>query len=545
MTDYSRTSIPSRIENWWLSECLGSGFSGAIYKATHLYTRQVVALKLQDKDEACPTNRYERYFYPILQGGLGMPTLWGSGVDGRWDWLAIDLLGTSLDRLYRQSGKNVMDLRSVCCLAQQIIARLEFMHDKGILHRDIQLGNCVVGPAPHEQTIYMIDFGFSKQYIDPRTKRHIPDSNKPRDFLGNYYFTSVNVHCRGKVPSRRDDLEAVALMMIHLLTPGGLSWVRNGVPKTDHAHTRLKREKQRASPEDLCRGLPSEFEEFLRYCRRLKFAERPDYTRWISEFKELAVSHGFPESDAFVWPPPATPSVHVERNPRMSLPLQVRAEDKDLENAVGALANLALGSRQILGERDVNENTPRTAEGAAAKPKPSNPKDDAVVVVSSDSENEQPLTPAIGARMPKAVHLASLARKVPSTTDNAALSKLVLEFWQVFVSSRSRALTKEGFSFLDALYKQLSDPSVYVVPMRTSRSRGQQHTENAEVLDRAAKMNELLKLRIDVGKASNNKALAKMVADFGSVIDKSNGRTLTKDALGFLEGLAARLRTLE
>ena len=108
------------------------------------------------------------------------------------------------------------------------------------------------------------------------------------------------------MPSRRDDLEAVALMLIHLLTPNGLSWTRNGVPKTDIAHERLKRAKESASPAELCAGLPSEFEEFLRYCRRLKFAERPDYTRWISEFNELAVSHGFPESDAFVWPPPVT-----------------------------------------------------------------------------------------------------------------------------------------------------------------------------------------------------------------------------------------------
>ena len=72
-------------------------------------------------------------------------------------------------------------------------------------------------------------------------------------------------------------MEALALMLVHLLTPGGLSWTRNGVPKTDAAHKRLKREKAAAAPEDLCRGLPDVFEEFLRYCRRLKFAERPDY----------------------------------------------------------------------------------------------------------------------------------------------------------------------------------------------------------------------------------------------------------------------------
>lgn len=109
---------------------------------------------------------------------------------------------------------------------------------------------------------------------------------------------------RPLVPSRRDDLEAAALMFIHLLTPRGLTWTRNGVPKSDSAHERLKREKRSATPEDLCRGLPSEFEEFLRYCRRLKFQETPNYAMWVDEFRQLALEQGYSGSDDFIWPPP-------------------------------------------------------------------------------------------------------------------------------------------------------------------------------------------------------------------------------------------------
>lgn len=112
-----------------------------------------------------------------------------------------------------------------------------------------------------------------------------------------------------EVPSRRDDLEAAALMFIHLLTPDGLSWTRNGVPKTDAAHNRLKKEKRLARPEDLCRGMPPEFEEFLRYSRQLKFQECPDYAKWRNEFRELAIERGFGGSDEFVWPPPVAEQV--------------------------------------------------------------------------------------------------------------------------------------------------------------------------------------------------------------------------------------------
>jgi len=147
--------------------------------------------------------------------------------------------------------------------------------------------------------------------------------------VANVYFcpSSVNVHCRGKgashishhlyllvtefwsVPSRRDDLEAAALMFIHLLTPRGLSWTRNGVPKTAAAHNILKMEKRKATPDDLCRGLPAEFEEFLSYTRRLKFKENPDYALWVDRFRDLAMELGFMDVEHFVWPPAPTVSI--------------------------------------------------------------------------------------------------------------------------------------------------------------------------------------------------------------------------------------------
>lgn len=92
-------------------------------------------------------------------------------------------------------------------------------------------------------------------------------------------------------------------MFVHLLMPGGLPWTRNGVPKTNAQHLRIKHAKEAARPEELCRGIPSEFEEFLRYCRRLKFAERPGYEYWIDEFRTLAHDNGFSDMDKFIWPP--------------------------------------------------------------------------------------------------------------------------------------------------------------------------------------------------------------------------------------------------
>lgn len=130
----------------------------------------------------------------------------------------------------------------------------------------------------------------------------------------------MNVHCRGRgnywsiyyyykltagylVPSRRDDLEAVALMLIHLLTPRGLVWTRNGIPKDEDEHDRLKLLKSSATPSQLCRNLPEEFEDLLKYCRKLKFAEQPDYATWIERFRDLSLECGGDGADNFIWPP--------------------------------------------------------------------------------------------------------------------------------------------------------------------------------------------------------------------------------------------------
>lgn len=147
MSTKSKRKIPAIIGNYALGRLLGSGYSGMspchitshcssyvhrighIYEATHIYTGHVVALKLQDVDHECPTNSYERYLYPMLMGGKGMPTLWAAGQQEGWDYLAIDLLGVSLERLYKSVGgpEKTLDVGTVCTIAIQLVRRLSML----------------------------------------------------------------------------------------------------------------------------------------------------------------------------------------------------------------------------------------------------------------------------------------------------------------------------------------------------------------------------------------------------------------------------------
>ncbi|KAF7768193.1 hypothetical protein Agabi119p4_7436 [Agaricus bisporus var. burnettii] len=531
--------IPQTVQNWWLNEKLGSGYSGSIYRATNIYTKQIVALKLQWVEHACPTNRYERCLYPLIQGGKGIPKLWAAGVQGSWDFLAIDLLGQSLDNIYRKNGKEVMNLGSVCCIAMQVIQRLEFMHTRGVLHRDIQLGNCVLGLPPHDKVIYMIDFGFSKRYIDPYTNRHIPNSNAKRDFIGNYWFSSVNVHCRGKVPSRRDDLEAVALMLIHLMTPRGLSWTRNGVPKTSQAHDLLIREKRNALPEDLCKGLPTVFEEFLRYTRRLKFDQCPNYQVWIDKFKKLAVDEGYSSSDNFIWPPPSPTVGHKTANtPRRLLSPPVKKDD--MVGILGGIAKLDLGGRPVLvNNARINKTT--IQETQEAKSSKLDVRDG---VETSDANALPGLPPRLA--LQKGQQLERLSKSVGPATTNKELSKYVSDFIQIMQSNSGRTLTRPAFQFLDVLYTQLDKSSLVIRPTTMSKTKSfNEPVPEKEKQASHVKLGVVARLRREVHSARSSKELATMVADFARVTNRSTGRTVSKDGFAFLEGIAERLKVLK
>jgi casein kinase 1 len=148
-------------------------------------------------------------------------------------------------------------------------------------------------------------------------------------------------------------------------------------------------------------------------------------------------------------------------------------------------------------------------------------------------------------RYNKAARITKLTQAAGQAADNCALAQIMADFVKVLQSSSSRTLTREGFAFLDALHKQLADPSVYIVPLRTSKTRlprSQQPppppSAEAAPHERRSRLNVM---RASLAEVKDNQTLAGLVAEFGMLIDKAAGRKLTKDGMAFLEDVADRL----
>ncbi len=78
--------------------------------------------------------------------------------------MLMDLLGSSLEDLFNDNGKR-LSLKTVLQIGEQMVDRIELVHEKNILHRDIKPDNFLMGVGKNAHIMYIVDFGLSKKYI--------------------------------------------------------------------------------------------------------------------------------------------------------------------------------------------------------------------------------------------------------------------------------------------------------------------------------------------------------------------------------------------
>jgi len=276
---------------------LGSGSFGEIYLACNSDNNENVAVKLEKSDTKFPQLELEYRVYRHLSGTSGIPKAYYYNKETDYNVLIMDLLGPSLENLF-QYCKQRFSLKTVLMLADQMLTRIESVHSKYLLHRDIKPDNFLIGHGKKASQVFIIDFGLTKKYFDLATGSHIP-YREGKSLTGTARYASVNTHL-GVEQSRRDDLEGLGYVLMYFLR-GSLPWQGlNGVTKKEKYQNILEK-KVDTSVEELCQQFPAEFTIYLNYCKSIRFEDKPDYSYLKRIFKELSFKMGYQQDFEYDW----------------------------------------------------------------------------------------------------------------------------------------------------------------------------------------------------------------------------------------------------
>ena len=281
---------------------IGSGSFGMVLYGIHKNKSMEVAVKMINSDIPSEEVNKEIYITRKLEKLIGFPKIYYTCSWNIKNIIIESLLGPSIDKLFKYCGRK-FPLKTVCLIGIEIVKRLESMHEKGILHRDLKPNNLAWGNYNSSynninnynlnnnnnkldiNTIYLFDFGLSCFYWENGdSTKHYKMKNRLK-FIGTLRYASLNSH-KGIRQGRRDDLESMLYILIYFLK-GKLPWQEIKVKEKEERPKLIFQMKSKTTIESLCQDIPQEFSELLKYVKSLQFEEKPNYDKFYGYFNNL------------------------------------------------------------------------------------------------------------------------------------------------------------------------------------------------------------------------------------------------------------------
>jgi len=286
MAEAEARADPHHISAYKLGRQIGSGAFGQVFLGTHHRTGQRVAIKLEPLSAPHPQLPHEARLYKSLYGEGVCKMYWHGTTDDGHYALILELLGPSAEELLHKC-RSSFSIATVSQLAITLLDRFEFIHSRGIVHRDVKPQNIAIRlpPQPHEargravregrtasfDALMVIDFGLARAFYT--ADGHI-SMRRHQGRAGTARYASMNTH-RGLTQSRRDDLESIGYLLI-FLHRGRLPWQGVRAASRKEKHLKICEAKARTPLAELCAAMPG-MQEYLHYVRQLAFDADPDY----------------------------------------------------------------------------------------------------------------------------------------------------------------------------------------------------------------------------------------------------------------------------
>ncbi|KAI9448820.1 kinase-like domain-containing protein, partial [Lactarius psammicola] len=248
-----------------VGKLLGSGSTGRVYLGKDIRTTAKVALKIRHTDHSPLTLTHEYNVYKATTDCMGISPVCWYGKEGLYEVIVLEYVGTSLGDLLSMQQFN---LRKIFLYASQM-ASIESLHLQHYIHCDIKPGNFMV--QCNNLTIFLVDFSLAQLFRNPMTYLHILYSTD-HSIISTLLFMSINAQ-RGYSQSCHDNLESLTYTIIYI-AHGNLPWTSISASSNQEA---ILHKKLSVTMEELCKGLPAPFCEFVCYVCSLGFDQKLDY----------------------------------------------------------------------------------------------------------------------------------------------------------------------------------------------------------------------------------------------------------------------------
>ncbi|RDX45173.1 kinase-like protein [Lentinus brumalis] len=323
---------------------LGSGSHGIVYAAEEEGTGRTVALKASrvSLNVVRSSLRHEARVMQLLQGHSAVPVLLGYARRPHFEYMAMELLGSSLRRQVKSGC--ALSLGTVARVGEQMLSALEHLASHRIVHRDIKPHNILLSCVDSARVV-LVDFSIAHHLTSVQATLACNDGKSPLAFpSGTTQFCSLEAHTGG-APDPHDDLESLAYVLLFLCL-GDLPWhvadpYRSSTEVYNRSVMNTYLAKQALTSSTFPVSIPLEIANMLESARRRKNSDlfSSSITKLRSQFCSLVASLGECNRNPLDWTP-VLPLASITRPdsgdspPRQSLHLQDRLDTYENEEPI-------------------------------------------------------------------------------------------------------------------------------------------------------------------------------------------------------------------
>jgi serine/threonine-protein kinase len=201
----------SRIGDYEIVDVLGVGGMGKVYKVRNVLSDRVEAMKVLLPNLAANPELADRFMREIkVQASLDHPNIaqlhTALHIDNQLLMFMEFVDGVSLEHKLKTEGP--LPVPQAVAAMQQVLAALEFAHERGIVHRDIKPANIMI---TRSGMVKLMDFGIAKGGAD----NHLTATGST---LGSLYYMSPEQIQGAQNLDSRADLYSAGVTLYELVT---------------------------------------------------------------------------------------------------------------------------------------------------------------------------------------------------------------------------------------------------------------------------------------------------------------------------------------